>query len=77
MKTIIKSASEHPTTFLTFIVVVVCAFRFLLDGLTVSFMGHNISFGHIDYLAYTSILTPVLTAHGYLRGIDKKRDTNI
>lgn len=52
---------------LSVLVVAVCALRFLFDGLSVTIGGHNLTLGHIDALAYGSILTPVLGAHGYIK----------
>lgn len=64
---------KNVTQLLAVIVVGVCAFRFLLDGITL----FGVYFDHIDPLAYGSILSPVLLAHGYVkvrswgrRGID-------
>lgn len=42
-------------------VVLVCSVRFLFDGVHIG----NFSFGHVDAIAYGSILTPVLAAHGF------------
>ncbi len=59
---------------LSALVVIVCCFRFLLDGVEWTLFGHPISFGHVDPLAYGSILTPVLGAHGYIHSqLNKNR----
>lgn len=54
-----KSVTQN----LCILVVTVCSLRFLLDG--VSFSG--VVIGHVDPLAYGSILTPVLAAHGWIK----------
>lgn len=58
---------KNPTLTLSFIVVSVCALRFLFDGLSLNILGHTLDIGHMDPLAYGSILTPVLGAHGYVQ----------
>jgi hypothetical protein len=73
---LIKSAKEHPTTSMAIIVVAVCALRFLFDGVIFSIAGHIITIPHVDPLSYGSILTPVLAAHGYLRGKIKQKEAN-
>lgn len=55
------------TSILSFVVVGVCSIRFLFDGITFSYGEHSFIVGHIDSLAYGSILTPVLVAHGYVK----------
>lgn len=52
---------------LSAIVVITCSIKFFLDGDTL----FGISFGHMDPTAYIAILTPVLTAHGYIKGKEK------
>lgn len=51
------------TTELSVMIVAVCAVRFLLDGVTVG----GFSVGHMDSMAFASIMTPILAAHGYLK----------
>jgi hypothetical protein len=48
--------------------VMICGFKFLLDGMVINIMGHVISFGHTDSLSYGSILSPILGAHGFIEG---------
>lgn len=52
---------------LTTLVTIICAVRFLLDGVSASFFGHTFALGHMDPLAYGSFLTPVFAAHGYIQ----------
>lgn len=59
--------SHNATTMLSTIVVVVCAFKFLMDGVSFTAFGHTIELGHVDASAYAAILTPVLGAHGYIK----------
>lgn len=40
--------------------------KFLLDGVSIDVAGHVLSFGHVDSMAYGSLLTPVLAAHGFV-----------
>lgn len=62
-----RESFENPTFILSSIVVAVCAIRFLFDGATLSLLGQTLTFASTDPLAYGSILTPVLAAHGYIR----------
>ncbi len=59
-----------PDVILTMVVfvIVVCAIKFLLDGVTLKLFGHVISFGHTDSFSYGSLLSPVLGAHGFIEG---------
>lgn len=54
-------------------VVLVCCLRFLFDGIEITIAGHSLSLGHMDPLAYGTILAPVLGAHGYIRANIGKR----
>jgi hypothetical protein len=56
----------NPVAHLSVLVVLVCSFRFLLDGISVTIFGHSLSVGHTDPLAYSSLLAPLLGAHGYI-----------
>lgn len=65
------------TSNLSILVVAICCFRFLFDGIHMVIFGHPFSIDHVDSTSYASILTPVLGAHGYIhtrmasfRGID-------
>lgn len=62
-----RESFENPTFILSSITVGVCALRFLFDGVAITILGQRIEIPHTDSLAYGSILTPVLAAHGYLR----------
>ena len=52
---------------LTVLTVVVCCIRFVFDGVTVPIGEKALSVGHTDPLAYGSILSPVLAAHGFVK----------
>jgi hypothetical protein len=58
---------KNTTLKLSVLVVFVCCFRFLFDGITLTFGQYTLSLGHVDSLAYGAILTPILGAHGYIR----------
>lgn len=62
---------KHPSTgktdailTMTCFIVVLCGLKFLFDGVEITIFGHIISFGHADPMAYGTLLTPVLGAHG-------------
>lgn len=48
--------------------VICCVGKFLIDGVTFTVHGSPVSLGHMDPLAYGSLLTPLLAAHGYIKG---------
>lgn len=58
-------------------VVVICAIKFLFDGVVVNIFGHTFSFGHTDSFSYGTFLSPVLGAHGYLAGKNTEQGYNI
>lgn len=66
---------KSPTLSLSILVVVVCCFRFLMDGMEWSLFGHTITFNHIDAMTYGALLTPVLGAHGYIDSQSGKNRT--
>jgi hypothetical protein len=72
-----KRLTMHTTASLSVIVTMVCAFRFLLDGVSMTFFGHTLSIGHTDPLAYTTLLAPVLGAHGYIRTRVKEKTEQV
>jgi hypothetical protein len=74
----VKKQLRNPTVLMSLIVVTVCAIRFLFDGLSITIKDYTLTIGHMDSLAYGSILTPVLAAHGYIRSKlgNKKVDKN-
>ena len=41
--------------------------RFVLDGMSLTILGQNITFGHVDSLTYAAILGPILASHGYVQ----------
>lgn len=53
---------------LTILVVVICCFRFLLDGVSTTLFGQKFELGHMESLAYGSIMAPILAANGYIKG---------
>jgi hypothetical protein len=71
-----KQAIMNPTAHLSVIVVMICSFRFLLDGVSVTVFGHSLSIGHTDPLAYSSFLAPVLGVHGYIHTKTKPKVDN-
>lgn len=48
------------------VAVIAAVARFLLDGVAISIAGHVFAFSKTDPLAYGSLLTPILGAHGYM-----------
>lgn len=52
---------------LSVVVVLVASLKFLMDGVTITTMGHTINLGHIDALSYSSFLAPILGVHGYMK----------
>lgn len=63
-----RESFENPTFILASVTVGACVLRFLFDGLNVTLFGQNVIIPHTDSMSYGAILTPVLAAHGYLRG---------
>lgn len=62
---------------LSVMVVTVCSFRFLFDGVVITIGSNTFSLGHIDALSYGSIMTPILGVHGYIHtklNAGKKQD---
>jgi hypothetical protein len=53
---------NNATASLSSLVVVVCCFKFLLDGISFTVWGQSFIFGHTDSLTYGALLTPVLGA---------------
>lgn len=66
-----RESFENPTFILSSVVVAVCAFRFLFDGVTFGLLDFKIMLDHTAPLAYSSILTPVLAGHAYIRAKGK------
>jgi hypothetical protein len=69
LKWVTNPSSNKPDPMLTMsvIVVTVASLKFLLEGVTVTIHGHDVSFGHVDALVYGALLTPVLGVHGYIK----------
>jgi hypothetical protein len=61
-----NTTTKH-TAFLCSLVVYACTFRFVMDGVSFSVHGETFTLGHMDSMAYISILTPVLAAHGFIK----------
>lgn len=59
------SKPDLMTTLLT-VVTYAAVLKFVLDGVTLVVSGHSISFGHMDPIAYGTLLAPVLSLHGWL-----------
>lgn len=55
--------NDYVTT-TTCAVMLICAIKFFLEGISISLGGHTLSFGHGDASTYAAILTPILGAHG-------------
>ena len=64
----------NPTAHLSVLVVLICSFRFLLDGISIVIFNHTITIGHTDPLAYATILAPILGTHGYINTRVKRSD---
>lgn len=72
-----KTGIEDPMMTMSVVACSVCLLKFLLDGLGGSVGGLSLSFGHVDPLAYGSLLAPILGAHGYISTRDSdKGDKN-
>lgn len=71
--------SNKPDMMVTLVVVAVLAavFKFLTDGISVTVGSHIINFGHVDSMAYGSLLAPVLGAHGYLDSRPKEVEERV
>lgn len=68
MKTTLQnllSGKSDIVAVLTTIVVLSATWRFLFDGVTLELFGHSLTVGHMDPMAYGSLLTPILGAHAY------------
>lgn len=42
-------------------------FRFLVDGMTINIGGYQVIFGHVDAVAYATLLAPVLGTHSWMQ----------
>lgn len=61
-----NSDKPDPMLTITIIAISVACLKFLLEGLSITVDGHVIDFGHVDALAYGSLLTPILGMHGWV-----------
>lgn len=68
MRKIIDFMIKHHMIIFSAMTVTVCCIRFLFDNVDTVFMGQPIKVGHTDSMAYTSIMGPMLAAHGYVKG---------
>lgn len=53
---------------LSMVVTLSAALRFLLDGITLDIYHHIFTFGHVDAMTYLAFLSPIVGAHGYIKG---------
>ena len=65
---------KDPLLALIVVTVLSCVLKFLAEGVTFTVHGNLVNLGHTDSLAYGSILTPLLMAHGYIKGNIKEGD---
>lgn len=73
------TGKEDPMLTLAIIAGAACVFRFVLDGVSLNVFGSPMSMGHVDSLAYSALMTPILAAHGYMattKDKSKKEDAN-
>lgn len=60
--------SKDPWFTLVAFTTVCVTIKFLLSGVVVTVAGVALNLGNVDAMAYGSILTPILAAHGYIKG---------
>ena len=65
------------TETLSIIVVSVCCFRFLFDGMDFTIWGQNFTLSHVDSGAYASFMAPILAAHSWIRTKGDKNGNGI
>jgi len=79
MRFLTNPSTGEPDEMVTIAMIVTTAvvFRFLVDGLTITVLGHVFTFTKIDASVYVSLLAPALGAHSYV-GVSrtKKEDKN-
>lgn len=51
---------------LTVIVTLAATFKFIVEGVVLTYNGNSINLGHVDAMVYAALLTPVLGTHGYV-----------
>lgn len=70
---------RDPMLTMSILVILAATGKFLLEGISMTVLGHMINFGHADAGLYGALLVPVLGAHGYLHAKrnDKKEDLSI
>ena len=76
MRFLTNPSTGEPDEMVTIAMLVTIAvvFRFLVDGLTITVLGHIFNFTKIDASVYVSLLAPALGAHSYV-GINRvKKD---
>lgn len=62
--------------YLTSIAVLSCCFRLILEDVSFNCCGVTFGIGHTDPMAFGSLLTPILAAHGYIKGKSKDLAAN-
>lgn len=74
---------KHPTTgkpdlmvTLSTVTTMAAVIKFILDGVTISWQGYTMDFGHLDSMTYAALLTPVLGAHSYMDLNKRKSHSN-
>ena len=45
---------------------IACVIKFLIDGVTISYAGHTMDFGHMDAMSYATLLGPLWGSHAYV-----------
>lgn len=69
-----KTGKPDVMVTLTVAVTSAAVFKFLLDGVTVTLVGHTMDFGHIDAMTYGTLLSPVFAAHSYMHAKGQKEE---
>lgn len=66
LRFLLHPETKQPDALLTMscLVVLMCATKFIFEGVELHLFSHVISFGHADAASYAAMLTPVLGAHG-------------
>lgn len=59
------NGKRDPMLTLVFVVVILSGIKFIFDGVTISILGHVISFSHTDGGTYAAFLGPTLGAHSF------------
>lgn len=68
---IFKNIKANHMMYLSTVAVLSCCFRFVMEDISFNCCGVTFGVGHTDPLAYSSLLAPILAAHGYVKGKSK------